>query len=182
MYEQQTEEEQAVLGSNNVNRLHFSRESTGSRQTAPGSLWSEPSACWSSSVSEQMKNVWSIKSHRLLNKKIKCNGRNDRHGVCFSASLRVPGRHLSTHIQSGAPDWRSCEELTSWTVDEWSRSGPAPPPDTWQSGDYRAELDRRKMTVVVVFFVVFCCLLFNLDNLQFNVFNVAQFHLLMSLR
>lgn len=39
------EQEKTGLGSNNVSRLHFSRESTGSRVRAPASLWSGPSAC-----------------------------------------------------------------------------------------------------------------------------------------
>lgn len=49
-----------------VSRLHFSMGSTGSRQTAPGNLWSEPSSYWSPSVPEQLKNVQSTKSMRKL--------------------------------------------------------------------------------------------------------------------
>lgn len=56
----------------------------------------------------------------------------------------IPGRHLSAHIRSHSPDWRSCEEWTRWTVAWWSRSGPSPTPHTWRAGDCPAELYRRK--------------------------------------
>lgn len=135
------------MWSGHISRLHFSRESTGSRRTSPRRLWSGPSACWSSSVSGQMENTDAVESHtrHSMRKWNAVNTTKDMEQAPQGcACIAVPGRYLSTHIQSGAPDWRSCEESTSWMEDQCSRSGPAPPHGSLQSWDCQAELDKGK--------------------------------------
>lgn len=140
------------MWSGHISRLHFSRESTGSMRTSPRRLLSGPSACWSSSVSGQMENVEAVESHtrHSMRKRNAVNTTKDMERAPQGcACVAVPGRYLSTHIRSGAPDWRSCEASTSWMEDQCSRSGPAPPPGSLQSWDCRAGLDKgqaRKQT------------------------------------
>lgn len=49
-----------ALVSKKISGLHFSRDSTGSRWTVLGGLWSEPSGCWRSSVSEWKKKFYPV--------------------------------------------------------------------------------------------------------------------------
>lgn len=49
-----------ALVSMKITGLDFSRDSTGSRWTVRGSLWSEPSGCWPSSVSEWKKKIYPV--------------------------------------------------------------------------------------------------------------------------
>ena len=96
------------------------------------------SRCGKSVLKVRQVTQWGKKT----NKQKKGMDRMEHTWSDHQTSLHAPRRCLSTRIQSRAPVWRSCEARTSWMVGWWSRSGPAPPPDTWQSGDYQVELDR----------------------------------------
>lgn len=89
-----------ALVSKKFSGLHFSRGSTGSRWTVLGSLWSEPSGCWPSAVSEWKKKIHPVVT-RITEETPILKKRSL--GLYFGVKMHPPGCCRSNGIEFDVP-------------------------------------------------------------------------------
>lgn len=97
---------------------------------------------------QRRQRAYGLKSNRNRSQSTKYDRKNMKQPwnprLWFSVWSFLPFHCLWARIQSRAPDWRSCEESTSWTVARCWHSASTAAPQSWQSGGCQVQLQRCK--------------------------------------